>query len=122
MNSLIFFAAFGVSFVQCKQCNFTNNRGIDSRDEYGAAVAIYLVNQFRSRESAPRYEFIDWYAVCEYSHQGIQINNAILLHVTYVVYLKRTVAIMEYLLLHTHRCHSTEPINSSETGELIHLE
>ena len=51
---------FGVSFVRCERCNFTNNSGINSRDEYGAAVAIYLVNQFGRREAAPSSQFIDW--------------------------------------------------------------
>ena len=40
-----------------------NNLGINSTVEYGAAVGVYLVNQFGSIESAPRSEFIDWY-VC----------------------------------------------------------
>ena len=53
---------FGVSLVRCERCNFTNNRGINTTDGYGAAVGIYLVNQFGSIESAPRYEFIDWYS------------------------------------------------------------
>ena len=57
------FVVFGVSYVRCDKCNFTNNLGINSRDEYGAAVGIYLVNQFGSRESAPRYEFTDWYVM-----------------------------------------------------------
>lgn len=58
--SVYMIAVFGVSFVRCKRCNFTNNRGVNSRDEYGAAVAMYLVNQFGRREAAPNSEFIDW--------------------------------------------------------------
>ena len=66
-NDVLYFVVFGVSFVRCDRCNFTNNVGINSRDEYGAAVGIYLVNQFGSRESAPRYEFTDWYIIIIYN-------------------------------------------------------
>ena len=50
----------GVSFVRCERCSFVDNRGINSIDEFGAAVAIYQFNYFGGRESAPKYEFIDW--------------------------------------------------------------
>lgn len=59
--------AFGVSYVRSDRCNFTNNLGINSTDEYGAAIGIYQVNQFGSRESAPRYEFTDWYILIVFS-------------------------------------------------------
>lgn len=51
---------FGVSFVKFDNCRFIQNHGLGTRDEYGAAIGIYLVNQFRNRE-APQYEVIDWY-------------------------------------------------------------
>lgn len=38
------------------------------------------------------------------------------------VYLKGMLAIMEYLLLHTHHCHSMEPTSLLEIGELIRSE
>jgi hypothetical protein len=50
-----------VSFAQCKHCYFAENRGNNTRDEFGAAIAIYRVNQFENRDTVPRYEFIDWY-------------------------------------------------------------
>lgn len=55
--------ANGVSFLQCKSCYFAENRGNNTSDEYGAAVAIYRVNQFENRDAMPRYEFSDWYAL-----------------------------------------------------------
>ena len=52
-----------MSFFQCKRCYFAKNHGNNTRDEYGAAVAIYRVNQFENRDAVPRYEFIDWYDI-----------------------------------------------------------
>ena len=53
--------ANGVSSAQCKRCYFAKNRGNNTRDEYGAAIAIYRVNQFENRDTVPRYKFINWY-------------------------------------------------------------
>ena len=59
----MFTAFIGVSFVRCEQCSFTNNHGVNSTNEYGAAVIIYQFNNFGGRESTSRYEFIDWYVI-----------------------------------------------------------
>ena len=53
--------ADGVSFTQCKRCYLAKNHGNNTRDEYGAAIAIYRVNQFENGDVVTRYEFIDWY-------------------------------------------------------------
>lgn len=55
-----------MSFIRCERCNFTENQSINSTDEYGAAVGIYLGNQFGSRESTQAYEFTDWSACMNY--------------------------------------------------------
>ena len=54
------YTVFGVSFIKFERCQFIGNHGVNTRKEYGAAIWIFLVNQFRNRE-APRYELIDWY-------------------------------------------------------------
>ena len=61
-DSIFFLVVFGVSFVRCERCNFTKNHGSDTKDEFGAAIGTYLVNQFSNKEAVPRNEFIDWYA------------------------------------------------------------
>ena len=61
--SIFFLVVFGVSFVRCEQCNFTKNYGTDTKDEFGAAIGMYLVNQFSNKEAVPKNEFIDWYAI-----------------------------------------------------------
>ena len=58
---LLSIIADGVSFFRCEHCFFAENRGNNTRDEYGAAIAIYRVNHFENRDAVPRYEFIDWY-------------------------------------------------------------
>ena len=52
--------AGGVSYVRCERCNFTGNSGLNSSDEYGAAVALKRIVPFENRENIPKYDFIDW--------------------------------------------------------------
>lgn len=73
---IFFVAVFGVSFVRCERCNFTENHGTNTNDEFGAAIGIYLVNQFGSKEAVPRNEFNDWYAI---------VNNCVSVSICYMV-------------------------------------
>jgi len=41
-------------------CEFTNNRGHDIADEYGAALAVSLYHIFRQRMTAQRHDIINW--------------------------------------------------------------
>lgn len=40
---------------------FSNNHGLDTENDYGAAIVISLLTIFRQRITVPRHEIIDWY-------------------------------------------------------------
>ena len=52
-----------MSYARCKNCYFAENRGNNTRDEFGGAISIYRVIQFENMDTVPRYEFIDWYTI-----------------------------------------------------------
>ncbi len=42
-------------------CNFTGNRGPESVNEFGAAVAVSLFTIFQQRVTAERHDIVNWY-------------------------------------------------------------
>ena len=39
---------------------FSNNYGLGTESDYGAAMAISLLTIFRQRITVPRHEMVDW--------------------------------------------------------------
>lgn len=104
------YLAQGVSYIQCKRCYFVDNHGNNTDDEYGGAIAIYRVNQFESRDSVPRYDFIDWYRNHDGHLSGHEMSGRMpkcFINFS-AVPLRTTVAIMASLQLLTFQLLSVE--------------
>lgn len=48
------------NYFKFDRCNFTGNKGIGSRDEFGAAIGVALFTIFEQRVTAVRHDVIDW--------------------------------------------------------------
>ena len=46
--------------MKMERCYFTGNRGVNTRKDYGGAVALSLLSLLRQKETLPRHEIVDW--------------------------------------------------------------
>lgn len=53
-------AVDGFSFFKLERCNFSKNIGVGSVDDYGSALATWLVSNLRDKQSIPQNEVTDW--------------------------------------------------------------
>ena len=92
------------------------NSGVNSSDEYGAAVAIKRVIPFENRNHIPTYDFIDWYdyraVQCTYYKAYYSSLSA--------ARLRETLEWMASLLQLTYHWRSVDTLDSLEMGERMH--
>lgn len=46
--------------ARLERCVFSNNHGLNTENDYGAAIVISLLTIFRQRITLPRHEIVDW--------------------------------------------------------------
>ena len=62
-------------YFKLEGCNFTNNKGSGSINEFGAAVGVTLFTIFEQRVTAERHDIVNWYVLLTSIHR----TNIILL-------------------------------------------